>query len=140
MTKPERRKHPGMLRKLNRRGLTLLLFFFPILFLSKVIHLFDAIFYVYKYFSKDKCLTLPKYVLCSVCVMTHCRWHHGKECCLFVHWNCDGIIDMHFILLVYKHKYMTNKISHFLQMASHVTEEQHCIKYRYIEYEKIIFH
>jgi len=31
---------------------------------------------------------------------------------------------MHSILLVYKHKYMTNKISHFLQMASRVTEEQ----------------
>lgn len=39
-----------------------------------------------------------------------------EECCLIVHQDCDGIIDMHFILVLYKYKYIINKISHFLEM------------------------
>lgn len=64
---------------------------------------------------KIKCLFLPE--TCSILSASRhnfYRWRPSTECCLTVHWDCDGIIDMHFILLVYKHKYITNKMSHFV--------------------------
>lgn len=35
--------------------------------------------------------------------------HLPKECCQFVYGDCNGTIDMHFILLVYKYEYIMNK-------------------------------
>lgn len=33
-----------------------------------------------------------------------------KKAVLFVNGDCNGTIDMHFILIVYKYKYIMNKI------------------------------
>lgn len=42
--------------------------------------------------------------------------HLPKECCQFVYGDCNGTIDMHFILLVYKYEYIMNKNSYFVDL------------------------
>lgn len=36
--------------------------------------------------------------------------YQKKNAVLFVNWDCNGTIDMHFILIVYKYEYIMNKI------------------------------
>lgn len=41
---------------------------------------------------------------------------HRKDAVKFICGVCNGTIDMHFILLVYKYEYIMNKSSYFIDL------------------------
>lgn len=65
------------------------------LIIYSVMHLLgNVFFYVYK-----KCFTSSSFSFVFMKEMI-CGLHSPKQCSLFVHGDCNGTIDMHFILFV----------------------------------------
>lgn len=73
------------------------------------------VFYVYK----KKCFASPdfSYIFMTERIMDSIYQKKKPQCYQFVHGDCNGTIDMHFILLVYKYEYIMNKSSYFLDVV-----------------------